>query len=128
MTSLLVAGIDNILLGVAAFVLSFIAMLIVWSVLVRTLYSVLGKTKLYFVPKTLKELILSRAFIFFLVSVAIAVSFIDRTLLTGDLFKIWGVLLIFAIANIVARVVLTCWTWTAARRHGIVTRSSSSMM
>ncbi len=107
MVELIIGDIDSLVIGAAIFVVSFIVLLILWSAFVRTLFSIFGKSNLYFIPKTLKELFLSVAFIIFLASLALAIMFIDRSLLSGELFKIWQVLVIFAAANIVARVVLT---------------------
>ena len=99
--------IDNILLGAAALVVSFIILLILWSALVRALFSLLGKSKFFFIPKTLKELFLSVAFIFLIASFTVGVNFVDSSLLATELFKIFEILVIFASANIVVRIVLT---------------------
>jgi small-conductance mechanosensitive channel len=107
MADIISLGVNSIVLGGAIFFVAFLMLLILWSAVVRTLYSVLGKSKFYFIPNTLKELFLSVAFIFLLISAFLAVLFTDRTLLTGEIFKIWEVLLIFAAANIVVRIVLT---------------------
>jgi hypothetical protein len=98
---------DALLVGASVFFASFIVLLIVWSAFVRALFSFMGKSKFYFVPKTLKELFFSVAFIIVLASLAMAVGFVDRTLLGGEILKIIEILVIFAIANIVVRVVLT---------------------
>ncbi|MBU0532166.1 mechanosensitive ion channel family protein [Candidatus Micrarchaeota archaeon] len=98
---------DSILIGAGLFLGSFIVMLILWSALLKTLFSVFGKSKFFFIPKTLKELFFSVSFIFVLLSGALAILFIDRNLLGGEALKILQILVIFAIANIVARVVLT---------------------
>jgi small-conductance mechanosensitive channel len=98
---------DALLVGASVFFASFIVLIIAWSAFVKTLFSIMGRSKFYFVPKTLKELFFSVAFIITLVSLAMAVAFVDRSLLDGDLLKIFEILIIFAIANIVVRVVLT---------------------
>jgi len=100
-------ALDSMVIGAGIFALSFLILIGLWSGVIRMLFSFMGKTKFYFVPQTLKELFLSVAFIFILISVAIAVLFTDRTLLTGEFFKLWEVLIIFASANIVVRIVLT---------------------
>ena len=61
-------GVDNLVFGAVAFIVTFIALILIWAAFVRTLFSVFGKTKFYFIPKTLKELFLSVAFIFILIS------------------------------------------------------------
>jgi small-conductance mechanosensitive channel len=98
---------DLLLIGAGVFFAAFIFMLIAWSAILRTLFSLFGKTKFFFIPRTLKELFFSVAFIFVILSLTMAVGFVDRTLLTGDVMKIVEILVIFAIANIVVRVVLT---------------------
>jgi len=98
---------DNLVLGGAVLIGSFLVMLVLWSGILRTLFAVFGKSRFYFIPRTLKELFFSIAFIFLLLSAALALLFIDRTLLSGEILKILEILLIFAVANIVVRIVLT---------------------
>ncbi|MBD3210722.1 mechanosensitive ion channel [Candidatus Micrarchaeota archaeon] len=100
-------SVNQVLMGGGIFTASFLVMLIVWSALLRTIFSVMGKSKFYFVPRTLKELFFSFAFIFVLLSLAVAVAFVDRGLLSGEILKILEILIIFAVANIVVRLVLT---------------------
>lgn len=100
-------AVDNLLIGGAVFVFSFVMLLILWSALVRALFSVFGKSKLYFIPKTLKELFLSISFIVLLLSVALGLFYTDPSILTGEFLKIWEILLIFAAVNILVRVLLT---------------------
>lgn len=98
---------DNLVVGGAMLIGSFLVMLILWSAVLRTLFAVFGKSKFYFIPRTLKELFFSIAFIFLLISAALALLFTDRALLSGEVLKIIEILLIFAVANILVRVVLT---------------------
>ncbi len=107
MADITIPDLDMLLAAGAIFFLSFFALLALWSVLIRMLFSALGRSKLFFLPKTLKELFFSIAFIIMLLSLQVAAYFTDRSLLAGELFKIWEILLIFAIANIIVRVVLT---------------------
>lgn len=100
-------GFDSLVIGAGVFIITFLLLIVLWSAVVRALFSFLGRSKFYFIPRTLKELFLSVAFIFLLLSAYVAVIFTDRTLLTSELFKIWEVLLIFAAANIIVRTVLT---------------------
>jgi hypothetical protein len=92
--------------GGAIFLVAFLALLFTWSIIIRTLHSVFGKSRFYFIPKTLKELFLSIAFVFLLLSVYFSVLFTDQSLLKHDVFKVWQILFIFALINIVLRIVL----------------------
>lgn len=107
MTDILDVSINTLLLGGTVLVVSFVILLALWSVLVRALFSVFGKSKFYFVPKTLKELFLSVGFVFLLFSIYFAILFVNRDLLAHEFFKVWQILLIFSLANIALRVVLT---------------------
>jgi len=107
MTDLLDFSINSILLGGTILVVSFVVLLALWSILIKALFSVFGKSKFFFVPRTLKELILSVAFVFFLLSVYFSILFVNRDLLAHEFFKVWQILLIFSFANIALRVVLT---------------------
>jgi small-conductance mechanosensitive channel len=100
-------AVDSLLVGGAVFIFSFVMLLIVWSAVVRALFSVFGKSKLYFIPKTLKELFLSISFIVLLISIALGLYYTDPGLLSGEFLKIWEILLIFAVVNILVRVILT---------------------
>ncbi len=100
-------AVDNLLVGGAVFVFTFVMLLIIWSAVVRALFSIFGKSKLYFIPRTLKELFLSISFIVLLISVALGMYYTDPTILSGEFLKIWEILLIFAVVNIMVRVILT---------------------
>ncbi len=100
-------GVDNLLLGAGVFVFSFLALMLVWSIVIKVLFTLLGKSKLYFIPKTLKELFLSVAFILILISALVGFHYAKSDILAGELFKIWEILLIFAAMNIIVRVILT---------------------
>jgi hypothetical protein len=102
-----ILGFDSLLVAGGVFLAVFLGLLALWSLFVRMLFSAFGRSKLYFLPQTLKELFFSVALVFLLVSVFAATLVVDRSLLGAELFKIWQVLLIFALANIVVRVVLT---------------------
>ena len=93
--------------GGAIFLVSFLALLFTWSLIVRMLHGVFGKTRLYFLPQTLKELFLSIAFVFLLLSIYSSALFMNQGLLKHEVFKVWQILLIFALMNIVLRVILT---------------------
>jgi len=104
---ILMQGAEQILLGAAVFLVSFVALLTAWTAVVQVLFSVMGRSRLFFIPKTLKELFFTMAFIMALISIEIVSLLVDRTLISGEVFKIWQVLLVFAIVNVVVRVVLT---------------------
>jgi small-conductance mechanosensitive channel len=100
-------NLNSLISGGAVFLVVFLALLFAWSIIIRTLHSVFGKSRFFFIPKTLKELFLSIAFVFLLLSVYFSVLFVVEPLLKHDIFKVWQILFIFALINIVLRVVLT---------------------
>ena len=104
---LLVQEAEQILIGAGVFLASFIVLLLVWTAFLKVLFTVLGRSKLFFVPKTLKELFFTMAFIMALISVEIVSLLVDNTLIAGEVFKIWEILFVFAVANVFTRVVLT---------------------
>lgn len=107
MEEILVPGAEQILLGAAVFLVSFVVLLLAWTVIVQLLFSVLGRSRLFFIPRTLKELFFTVAFIMALISVEIVSLLVDSSLISGEVSKIWQVLLVFSIANVIVRVVLT---------------------
>ncbi|MFH1393621.1 MAG: mechanosensitive ion channel domain-containing protein [Candidatus Micrarchaeota archaeon] len=107
MAEMLDFSINSLILGGTVLVVSFVVLLALWSVFIRALFTIFGKSKFFFIPRTLKELILSVSFVFFLLSVYFAVLFVNRDLLANEFFKVWQILLIFSFANIALRVVLT---------------------
>jgi len=100
-------SLNTLLSGGAVFIVAFLALLFAWSIIIRTLHSVFGKSRFFFIPKTLKELFLSIAFVFLLLSIYFSVLFVDQQLLKNDIFKVWQILFIFSLINIVLRLVLT---------------------
>ncbi len=103
----ILSGIDPLFAAALVFLVSFAALLILWSAFVRALFSVFGRSWLFFIPKTLKELFLSVAFIMMLASAGIAAMLAGGSLLSGEMVKIWEVLLLFSVANVFTRVLLT---------------------
>ncbi|MBN1170303.1 mechanosensitive ion channel [Candidatus Micrarchaeota archaeon] len=101
------SNVDSILIGAGALIASFVILIIIWSAIIRALFTLLGKSKFFFIPKTLKELFLSVAFIFLIASFMVGTGFVDKALLDNAFFKILDILAIFAVANIIVRVVLT---------------------
>jgi small-conductance mechanosensitive channel len=100
-------AVDPLIAAGAVFLATFVALLLLWSAFVRALFTVFGKSGLFFIPKTLKELFLTMAFIILLVSAGIAGTITERSLISGEALKIWEILLIFSLANVFTRVVLT---------------------
>jgi small-conductance mechanosensitive channel len=100
-------ALDSLLLGGMVMIFSFIALIAVWSLVVKALFSVFGKSKFYFIPNTLKELFLSVSFVFLLLSLYFSLMVIDESVTQHEFFKVWQILLIFTIANIFLRVILT---------------------
>ncbi len=98
---------NSFFVSVLIFIASFVILMAIWSLVIKTIYSILGKSKLYFIPQTLKELFLSIAFILLLLSLYVAVLFTDSTVLRGDLFKVWQILFIFSFINVIVKIVLT---------------------
>jgi small-conductance mechanosensitive channel len=100
-------AVDSLISGGVIFLVSFLAMLFVWSVIVRAMHTLFGNTRFYFFPQTLKELFLSIAFVFLLLSIYSSVLFVDQEILKHEIFKVWQILLVFALINIILRIVLT---------------------
>ncbi len=98
---------NEILVALGIFISSFIILLVLWSAVLRGIFSALGRTKYFFIPRTLKELFFSIAFAFLMVSALLSLMSLQTLPLGGELFKIIEILLIFAIANVIARLVLT---------------------
>lgn len=99
--------VNSLISGGVIFLVSFLALLFIWSIIIRALHSVFGKSKLFFIPQSFKELFLSIAFIFLLISLYFSVLFVDSQLLKHELFKVWQILLVFALMNIILRILLT---------------------
>lgn len=106
---------NSAIYGVAAFFVSFFALSILWTLFLRFAESFFSKSRLYFIPRVLKELGLSIFLIFFLLSVYVAVLFYDPSIASGALVKIWGVLLIFVCAEVVVKLILGSFDYFSPR-------------
>jgi len=97
---------NSAVLGVVVFILSFIVLYILWSVVLRIFQSLFSKSKMYFIPRLMKELGRSIFFLILLVSAYFGIMVYDSTLIEGTPIKIWGVLLILTLAEILSRILL----------------------
>ena len=100
-------NIDRIFISGLLFFVSFLVAYIVWSFILRLTSKLFSKSKLYFIPALLKEGGYSIIIIFLLLSSYISLFYFDSTL-TGPTFKkVWGVLIIIFLAEIIAKVLLS---------------------
>lgn len=99
--------INNLIVGSIVIFAGFLVFMIAWSLLVRLANNTLTRSRLYFIPEILRGLTPSFATLSFLVSLYFAVLFTDKGLFEHPLFKIWGILVIFVIVNILAKILLT---------------------
>lgn len=97
---------NDILFGSAALVFAFFVGILFWTVILRIVDKAFRKSRLYFIPEIFRGITSSIAFVVFLVSIYISIFFIDPTILALPLFKIWGIVLIFVLANIFAKTIL----------------------
>jgi len=97
---------NSILYGFGAFVVSFIVLAILWSMFVKFAESFFSKSKLHFIPHVLGEVNTSILFTFFMISIYFGVMFYDALLLQSALMKIWGVVLIIVITEIIVKMLL----------------------
>jgi len=97
---------NSAVLGVAAFLVSFIVLYILWSIVIRVFQALFSRSKLYFIPRLMKELGRSIFFLILLVSIYLGVFFYDASLIEGTPVKILGVLLILTLAEIASRILL----------------------
>ncbi len=120
-------SLDSAVISFAVFAVSFIALHIVWNLLLRVAESFFSKSRLYFIPQLLKEMMYSVLIIIFLVSAYFAVMYYDPAILGGSILKIWGILLIVVIAELVARVLLSAVELYGRKARGAQTFLSSRM-
>ncbi len=116
-----VEAINSLILGGAAFVVSFLILYILWSIFLRITESFFSRSKLYFIPKLLKEIGRSVLFVILLVSIYFGINFYDPALLDGTVLKVWGILLILVIAEIVASILLSTMDIYRAKLKGAPT-------
>jgi len=98
---------DSLFLGIAAFLISFVVLYIAWGIILRIMDSVFSRSKFYFIPKLLKEIGRSVIFLMILVSAYFGVHFYDATLLDETILKVWGIILILAVTETIARLLLS---------------------
>ncbi|MCK4319466.1 mechanosensitive ion channel [Candidatus Micrarchaeota archaeon] len=98
--------IDSAVYGMLAFIVSFIFLSMVWEVFVRAMTSLFSKSKFHFISTILREIKTSIIVVFLLVSLYFGISFYDKAFLVDPFLKIWGILLIISISNIIARIIL----------------------
>jgi|GEM_PF-919632 len=98
---------NMVAVGIGAFLASFIILEILWRTLVKIVETVLSKTRFYFLPRILNKLSFSATVVFILVALYFGVLFADRTLLDHTIFKVWNVLLIFAIINVILKLIFS---------------------
>lgn len=102
-----IENLNSIIIGGGAFIVSFIILYIVWGVLLKILDSVFSKSKFYFIPRIMKEISRPVLFLIFLVSVYFGIYFFNSTLLDETVLKVWGILVILVITEMVARLLLS---------------------
>jgi len=102
-----IENLNSILLGGGAFVVSFIILYIIWGILLRIMDSVFSKSKFYFIPRLMKEISRPVLFLIFLVSIYFGIYFFNAALLDETVLKVWGILVILVITEMVARLLLS---------------------
>jgi len=112
---------NSVVIGAGAFAASFIILYIAWSVFLRLTQSFFAKSKLYFIPKLLKEIGRSVIVVILLVSIYFGIHFYDPALLDGTLVKVWGILLILVVTEIVAKILLSTMDVYRAKLRGAPT-------
>lgn len=112
---------NSAVIGAGAFIASFIVLYMLWSIFLKIIESLFSKSRLYFIPKLLKEIGRSIIFVILLVSVYFGIHFYDYTVLDGTIIKVWGILLILVITEIVARILLSTMDVYRAKLRGAPT-------
>ena len=97
---------DSAVLGVAVFAVSVIVLYVLWSMFLRLTESLFSKSKFYFIPKVLRDIGRSVLLAIVLVGTYLGISIYDPAVLGGVAAKVWGILMIMVLAEIVARVLL----------------------
>lgn len=98
---------NSIIYGFGAFMISFVALSIFWSMFLKLAESFFSKSKLYFLPKVLKEVNRSIFLAVLLISIYLGIIAYDSTLTDNALMKVWGVILIIVMTEIIAKVLLS---------------------
>jgi len=98
---------NMLVIGIGAFLASFIILEILWRTLVRIIETVLSKTRFYFLPRIMVSLSFPVTMVFIIVSFYFGILFADEALLDNVIFKVWSVLLIFAILNVILKLIFS---------------------
>lgn len=114
-------ALNSLVIGSGVFALSFIVLYILWSIFIRLTESFFSRSKLYFIPKLLKEISRSVLFLILLVSAYFGVYFYDATLMDGTVLKIWGILIILVITEMIASILLSTMDVYRAKLKGAPT-------
>ncbi len=112
---------NSMVIGAAVFAVSFIVLYIAWSIFLRVTQSFFSKSKFYFIPRLLKEIGSSVMVVILLVSIYLGIHFYDPALLDGTMIKIWGILLILVVTEMVARILLSTMDIYRAKLRGAPT-------
>lgn len=103
---LLTEPLNSIIYGFAAFMISFVVLSILWSMFLKLAESFFSKSKFYFIPRILKEVNRSIFLAVIMVSIYFGLVFYEPTLADSALIKVWGVVLIIIITEIIAKMIL----------------------
>ena len=98
---------NSILYGFAAFMISFILLSVFWSMFIKLAESFFSKSKFHFIPGILREVNKSIFLAVILISIYFGITLYDPHLVESALMKIWGVLLIIVVTEIVAKIILS---------------------
>jgi len=113
-----IENIDSIIVGIGAFLLSFIVLYLIWGIMLRIMDSVFSRSKFYFIPRLLKELGRSVIFLILLISAYLGVYFYQPGLLDATVVKVWGTLLILVMTEIIVRILLSAMDIYKTRLRG----------
>lgn len=117
--------VDSAIVSFVVFAVSFVVLYVIWNLLLRVAESFFSKSRLYFIPQLLKDITYSILLVIFLVSIYFAIISYDPTVMAGTPSKIWGILLIVAIAEVVARIILSTVDFYGTKARGAKTFLSS---
>ncbi len=112
---------NSLIIGAGVFAASFVILYIVWSVFLRIMESFFSKSKLYFIPRLMKEISRSVLFLILLLSVYFGIYFYDAALLDGTILKVWGILIILVITETIASILLSTMDVYRAKLKGAPT-------
>lgn len=102
-----IENLDSLAMGAGAFLVSFIILYILWGIVLRIMDSVFSRSKFYFIPKLLKDIGRSVIFLFLLISAYFGIHFYDSSLLDTTVLKIWGILVILVVTEMMVRILLS---------------------